>query len=68
MKTLLMMAAAIALTACAHKEKIVSVAKDNAKPIFENCMKEYKKTMSDSDARKACAEKLKQGYESATKN
>lgn len=67
MKVMLITLAALMMTACANKEKYIAVAKDNAKPLFESCVKEYKKTMSDSDARKACTEKLKSSYKAATK-
>lgn len=67
MKVLMITLTALLMSACANKDKLIAVAKDNAKPVFENCVKEYKKTMSDSDARKACTEKLKSGYQAATK-
>lgn len=66
MKFVMLTAVVLLTTACAHKDKIVSVAKDNAKPVYENCVKEYQQTMSDSDARSACTEKLKAGYKAAT--
>jgi len=67
MKFVVLTAAVLMTSACAHKDKIVSVAKDNAQPVYENCVKEYKQTMSDEEARKACLAKLKSGYEAATK-
>ena len=66
MKAVFVIFSALMLAACANKEKLISAAKDNAKPVYEECVKEYKKTMSDSDARKACTQKLKQGYQAAT--
>ena len=39
---------------------------DSAKPLYEECLADYKKTMSDSDAQKACTEKLKSAYQKAT--
>lgn len=66
MKTVFIVFAALLLAACANKEKLVAAAKDNAKPVYENCVKEYQKTMSDADARKACGEKLKAGYKAVS--
>ena len=66
MKFVVLTIAVLFTSACAHKDKLVSVAKDNAKSVYENCVKEYKQTMSDSDARKACTDKLKASYKAAT--
>lgn len=38
-----------------------------AKPLYQNCLKDYKKTMSDEDAKKACTEKLKASYDKISK-
>ena len=62
----LVLAAVLMASACANKEKLMDVAKNNAKSVYENCVKEYKQTMSDSDARKACTDKLKASYKAAT--
>ena len=39
---------------------------DEAKPLYKSCLAEYKKTMSDDDAKKACTEKLKNSYKKIT--
>ena len=39
---------------------------DQAKPLYEICLKDYQKTMSEDEARKACTEKLKDGYKKVT--
>ncbi|UTW48393.1 hypothetical protein [Bacterioplanoides sp. SCSIO 12839] len=68
MKKLFVIAAAVSLAACAHQDKVVSVTKEHASPVYETCMKEYQRTMTEEMARERCAEKLKKGYESATKD
>jgi hypothetical protein len=39
-----------------------------AQPLYPSCLEDYKKTMSYEDARKACTEKLKSGYDKMTKS
>ncbi|WP_419812453.1 hypothetical protein [Bacterioplanoides sp.] len=67
MKNVFIITAVLSLAACAHQDKVVSVAKEHASPVYETCMKEYQRTMTEELARERCAEKLKKGYESATK-
>lgn len=56
----------ILLIACGSKTlpTVPEGLADNAKPLYEECIADYKKTMSDKDAQKACTEKLKGIYES----
>jgi hypothetical protein len=37
-----------------------------ARPLYQSCLEDYKKTMSDEDARKTCTEKSKSSYEKMT--
>jgi hypothetical protein len=61
----------LTISACANK----SISKDMlnedlinaAKPLYQSCLKDYKKTMSDEDAKKACTEKLKASYDKISK-
>ena len=39
-----------------------------AQPLYQSCLDDYKKTMSDDEAREACTEKLKDSYEKITKS
>ena len=71
LKTLAMLTLIFATTACANK----SISKDminkdllkEAQPLYQSCLDDYKKTMSDDEAREACTEKLKNSYEKITK-
>jgi hypothetical protein len=71
LKTLATLTLILATTACANK----SISKDminkdllkEAQPLYQTCLEDYKKTMSDDEAKKACTEKLKNGYEKITK-
>lgn len=60
----------LALTGCANqsisKDMVNKDIVDQAKPLYEICLKDYKKTMSEDDAKKACTEKLKDGYKKVT--
>ena len=60
---------ALTLTACGNKSmpKIPDGVVDSAKPVYEECVADYKKTMSEKDAQKACTEKLKGAYEKVKK-
>lgn len=72
LKTITTLIAALTLAACASQ----SIPKDlmnkdllnEAKPLYTSCLAEYKKTMSDDDAKKACTEKLKNSYKKITKS
>lgn len=66
MKVLVLTVTALLTVACANQQKLMSAAKDNAKPVYDECIKEYQKTMSEEDARQACLDKLKDGYKDAT--
>ena len=48
-------------------EKGKEVAKTDAKPLYEKCLKKYKKTLSNKDAKKACENKLKSSYDNFKK-
>jgi hypothetical protein len=60
----------LATTACANtgmsKDLLNKDLLKEAQPLYQTCLEDYKKTMSDEDARKACTEKLKSGYEKMT--
>lgn len=60
----------LALTGCANqtisKDMVNKDMLDQAKPLYEICLKDYQKTMSEDEARKACTEKLKDGYKKVT--
>jgi hypothetical protein len=62
----------MATTACATTGMSKDLLKENllkeAQPLYQSCLEDYKKTMSDKDARKACTEKLKSGYDKMTKS
>jgi hypothetical protein len=72
LKTLTTLGLLCTLAACANKE----VSKDminkdllkEAQPLYQSCLEDYKKTMSDDEAKKACTEKLKSGYEKLSKS
>lgn len=59
------------VTACANKEIPTDMFNkdllDEAQPLYQTCLNDYKKTMSDEDAKKACTDKLKSSYEKVTK-
>jgi hypothetical protein len=58
------------VTACANKDISTDMLNkdllDEAKPLYQTCLDDYKKTMSDEDAKKACTDKLKSSYEKVT--
>ncbi|MEH6449020.1 MAG: hypothetical protein V7765_10135 [Oleispira sp.] len=60
----------LTLAACASqgisKDMLNKDLLDKAKPLYTACLAEYKKTMSDDDAKKACTEKLKSSYKKVT--
>ncbi|MBA35993.1 MAG: hypothetical protein CMI14_11290 [Oleispira sp.] len=66
-KLLIASALLLTVTACANQsvptEMLNKDLLDEAQPIYQSCLKEYEKTMSEEDARKACLEKLKSSYE-----
>jgi len=59
-------------TACAtkgiSKDLLNKDLLDDAKPLYSVCLADYKKTMSEDDAKKACTEKLKSSYKKVTSN
>ena len=61
----------LTVTACANqnlsKDMLNKGMLKEAQPIYQSCLEDYKKTMSEDEARKACAEKLKSSYEKITK-
>lgn len=61
----------LTVTACANqnlsKDMLNKDMLKEAQPIYQSCLEDYKKTMSEDEARKACAEKLKSSYEKVTK-
>jgi hypothetical protein len=71
LKTLTTFILILATTACANK----SIPKDllnkdlikEAQPLYTTCLADYKKTMSENEAKKACTEKLKASYKKITK-
>lgn len=62
----------LTIAACANKsipkDMLNKDLLDEAKPLYTSCLAEYKKTMSDDDAKKACTEKLKSSYKKMTSN
>lgn len=60
----------LTVTACANhnlsKDMLNKDMLKEAQPIYQSCLEDYKKTMSEDEARKACAEKLKSSYEKVT--
>lgn len=44
---------------------MTGIIMNDAMPVYEACLKEYEKTMSDKDAKKICTDKLK---DTAVKN
>ena len=72
LKIITTLAAALTLAACANqsipKDLINKDLLNEAKPLYTSCLAEYKKTMSDDDAKKACTEKLKNSYKKITKS
>ncbi len=72
LKAILILSLALTTMACANK----SIPKDmlnkdllkEAQPLYKMCLADYKKTMSDDEAKKACTEKLKNSYEKVTKS
>ena len=61
----------LTVTACANqnlsKDMLNKDMLKEAQPIYQSCLEDYKKTMSEDEARKACAEKLKSSDEKVTK-
>jgi hypothetical protein len=61
----------LTLAACANqsisKDMLNKDLLDEAKPLYTSCLAEYKKTMSEEEAKKACTEKLKKSYKKVTK-
>lgn len=57
------------VSACDSKTlpKVPEGLVDSAKPLYEECLADYQKTMSDDEAQKACTEKLKDVYKKSTK-
>ena len=72
LKILTSLAVLFTVTACANKDISTDMLNkdllDDAQPLYQTCLNDYKKTMSDDDAKKACAEKLKTSYEKVTKS
>jgi hypothetical protein len=72
LKTLTIVTFILATTACANK----GMSKDllnkdilkEAQPLYNTCLADYKKTMSEDEAKKACTEKLKSSYKKVTSN
>lgn len=71
LKILTSLALLFTVTACANKDISTDMLNkdllDEAKPLYQTCLDDYKKTMSDDEAKKACTEKLKTSYEKVTK-
>ena len=71
LKILISLALLFTVTACANKNISTDMLNkdllDDAQPLYQSCLEDYKKTMSDDEAKKACTEKLKKSYEKATK-
>jgi|TARA_B110001454_G_scaffold118776_1_gene110886 hypothetical protein len=69
-KLLLALAAILTVTACANqglsKDMLNKEMLDEVQPLYQSCLKDYKKTMSDEDAKKACMKKAKESYEKIT--
>jgi hypothetical protein len=69
-KSLIALALILTVTACANQDLSTEMLNkdllDEAQPLYQSCLKEYEKTMSEEDARKACLEKLKASYEKVT--
>lgn len=69
-KKITALALLIVLTGCANQTISKDIAKKDilgqAKPLYDICLKDYKKTMSEDEAKKACTEKLKDGYKKVT--
>lgn len=69
-KILTALTLSLTLAACASqgisKDLLNKDLLDEAKPLYTSCLAEYKKTMSDDDAKKACTEKLKTSYKKVT--
>ena len=70
-KIVSLLALFIAITGCANKKLSKDMLNENlidaAKPLYQSCLKDYKKTMSDEEAKKACTEKLKASYDKISK-
>jgi hypothetical protein len=72
LKLLTALAAICTVTACASKDISTEMLNkdllDDAKPLYQTCLDDYKKTMSDDEAKKACTEKLKTSYKKVSKS
>lgn len=59
------------VTACANqnlsKDMLNKDMLKEAQPLYKSCLEDYKKTMTEDEARKACVEKLKTSYDKVTK-
>jgi uncharacterized lipoprotein NlpE involved in copper resistance len=66
-----LLALVLTVTGCANKKLSKDMLNENlhdaAKPLYQSCLKDYKKTMSDNDAKKVCTEKLKASYDKISK-
>ena len=62
-KLLIAIALIFTVTACANqslsKDMLNKDLLDEAQPLYQSCLKDYKQTMSDEDAKSACMKKLK---------
>ena len=71
LKALTTLALVFTVAACANKNISTDMLNedvlDQAQPLYQSCLEDYKKTMSDDEAKKACTEKLKTSYEKVTK-
>jgi hypothetical protein len=71
LKILTSLALLCTVAACANKSIPADMLNkdllDEAQPLYQTCLNDYKKTMSDDEAKKACTEKLKTSYEKVTK-
>jgi|TARA_B100000767_G_C19252192_1_gene323724 hypothetical protein len=70
LKTITTIAILCSLAACANKtiskDMLNKDLLDQAQPLYKSCLADYKKTMSDEEAKKACTEKLKNSYKKIT--
>ena len=72
LKTLTTLVLLLSIAACANKSISKDILNkdllDTAKPLYAACLADYKKTMSDDEAKKACTKKLKSSYDKVTSN
>lgn len=70
-KLFIALALILTATACANqgfsKDMLNKDLLNEAQPLYQACLKDYKKTMSEEDAKTACMEKLKASYNKITK-